>query len=87
MTRTTVHLRRDLIASLDALAARRKVSRNRLIAEACEKLVREDPGEWLEDFFANEDLSPSELRILRAAGRELEGVLRRRRNRRTSPFT
>ncbi len=86
MTRTSVHLPRDLIASLDALAARRKVRRNRLIAEACEKLVREDPGKWPKNFFAKEDLSPSELRILRAAGRELGGVLRTRRNRRGSPF-
>lgn len=86
MASTSVHLPRELIASLDALAARRKVSRNRLIAEACEKLVREDPGEWPEDFFVDEDLSASELRTLRAAGRELESVLRKRRNRRGSPF-
>ena len=86
MASTSVHLPRDLIASLDAMAARRKVSRNRLITEACEKLVQEDSGKWPMDFFRDEDLSPSELRTLRAAGRRLESVLRRRRNRRGSPF-
>ena len=78
MASTTIHLPRDLVASLDALAARRKVSRNRLIAEACERLIRKDQGEWPKDFFLNQDLSPSELRTLRAAGRGLEIVLRRR---------
>jgi len=86
MASTSLHLPRDLIASLDALAARRKVSRTRLIAEACERLIREDKGEWPKDFFVNRDLSPSELRTLRAAGRELEIVLRRRRSRRGRPF-
>mgnify|MGYP001765626306 CR=1 FL=1 len=86
MASTSVHLPRDLIASLDALAARRKVSRNRLITEACEGLVRADRGEWPQDFFTRNDLSAAELRTLRAAGRELEGVIRRRRNRRGSPF-
>ncbi len=86
MARTSVHLPRDLIASLDALAARRRVNRNRLIAEACERLIREDHGEWPKDFFMNEDLTPPELRTLRAAGRGLEFVLRRRRSRGGRPF-
>jgi len=61
MASTSVHLPRDLIASLDALAARRKVSRDRLIAEACERLIREHQGEWPKDFFLNE-LPRSKLR-------------------------
>jgi predicted transcriptional regulator len=86
LTKTSIQLPPDLIASLDALAARRRVSRNRLIAEACKKLVREDPGEWPQGFFTRNDLSAADLRTLRAAGRGLESVLRRRRNRRMSPF-
>ena len=86
MVSTSVDLPRGLIASLDALAARRKVSRNRLIAEACERLIREDRGDWPKDFFLNEDLSASELRTLRAAGRGLESTLQKRRSRRGRPF-
>lgn len=88
MPSTSVHLPRDLVATLDALAARRRVSRNRLILEACERFVQQDAGEWPEGFFANDDLSATDLRELRAAGRALEAVTRRlRRNRRRSPFT
>ncbi len=87
MPSTSVHLPQDLVATLDALAARRRVSRNRLILEACERLVQQDAGEWPEGFFANDDLSAADLRELRAAGRTLEAVARRmRRNRRRSPF-
>lgn len=87
MPSTSVHLPRDLVATLDALAARRRLSRNRLILEACERLVQQDAGEWPEGFFANDDLSPSDLRELRAAGRALEAATRRlRRSRRRSPF-
>ncbi len=88
MPSTSVHLPLDLVATLDALAARRRVSRNRLILEACERLVQQDAGEWPEDFFANDDLSAADLRELRAAGRALESATRRQRhNRRRSPFT
>lgn len=87
MASTSVHLPRELIASLDALAARRRVSRNHLIAEACERLVRADRGEWPQGFFTRNDLSAADLRTLRAAGKELEGILRRRRNRRGKRFT
>ncbi|MBI4572013.1 MAG: CopG family transcriptional regulator [candidate division NC10 bacterium] len=88
MPSTSVHLPQDLVATLDALAARRRVSRNRLILEACERLVHQDAGEWPEGFFANDDLPAADLRELRAAGRALEAAARRlRRNRRRSPFT
>jgi len=88
MPSTSVHLPHDLVVTLDALAARRRVSRNRLILEACECLVQQDAGEWPEGFFANDDLSAADLRELRAAGRALEAASHRlRRNRRGSPFT
>jgi len=88
MPSTSVHLPHDLVVTLDALAARRRVSRNRLILEACECLVQQDAGEWPEGFFANDDLSAADLRELRAAGRALEAASHRlRRNRRRSPFT
>lgn len=85
---SSVHLPHDLVATLDALATRRRASRNRLILEACERLIQQDAGEWPAGFFANEDLSAADLRELRAAGRALEAATRRlRRNRRGSPFT
>ena len=88
MPSTSVHLPRDLVASLDTLAARRRISRNRLILEACERLLQQDPGQWPHGFFANDDLSPADLRELRAAGKALEAAARRlRRNRRRGPFT
>jgi ribbon-helix-helix CopG family protein len=87
MSSTSVHLPRALVLNLDALAARRRISRNRLIAEACERLIRQDAGEWPDGFFADGDLSTADLRELRAAGSALEtAVRRRRRNRRRSPF-
>lgn len=55
MASTSVHPHRELVQSLDALAARRRNSRNRLIAEACERLIRQDAGEWPEGFFTNAD--------------------------------
>ena len=88
MPSTSVHIPHDLVVTLDALATRRRVSRNRLILEACERLVQQDAGQWPQGFFANDDLSPADLRQLRAAGRALEAAIRRlRRNRRRSPFT
>lgn len=87
MPSTSVHLPRNLVASLDTLAARRRVSRNRLILEACECLVQQDAGEWPQGFFANDDLSSADFRELRRAGRALEAAARRlRRNRRRGPF-
>jgi hypothetical protein len=87
MASTSVHLPRDLVASLDALAARRRISRNRLILEACERLLQQDPGQWPQGFFANDDLPATDVRELRAAGRALEATTRRlRRNRRRRPF-
>ena len=79
MPSTSVHLPRDLVTSLDALAARRRVSRNRLILEACERLLQEEAGEWPQGFFANNDLSAADLRELRAAGKALEAATRRLR--------
>ncbi len=88
MPSTSVHLPHDLVITLDALAVRRRVSRNRLILEACERLIQQDVGEWPEAFFANDDLSAADLRELREAGRALEVATRRlRRNRRGSLFT
>jgi hypothetical protein len=88
MSSTSVHLPQNLVATLDALAARRRVSRNRLILEACERLVQQDGGEWPTDFFASDDFSAADLRELRTAARTLEAATRRlRHNRRGSPFT
>jgi hypothetical protein len=43
---TTVHLPPKLLRALDALAARTNASRNRLVIEACERLVHSNRGVW-----------------------------------------
>ena len=46
MPMTTVHLPLKLLRALDALAARTNASRNRLVIEACERLVQSNRGAW-----------------------------------------
>ena len=88
MPTTTVHLPSRLLRALDALAARKKASRNRLVVEACERLVHSNRGEWPGGFLEAAHLSTKDRKDLKAAGRALEqGVWRARRNRRRDPFT
>lgn len=87
MPTTTIHLPVNLLRALDAVAARRKATRNRLVMEACQRLVEEDLGEWPPGFFEMTHLSPKQRRELEAAGREMEkAILAARRNRRNPPF-
>ncbi len=87
MPTTTIHMPPHLLRALDAVAARRKASRNRLVVEACQRLVEEDLGEWPVGFFEMTHLSQRDRRELEAAGREMEGaIMKARRNRRKSPF-
>ncbi len=87
MPTTTIHMPPQLLRALDAVAARRKASRNRLVVEACQRLVQEDLGEWPPGFFEMTHLSRKDRRELEAAGREMEkAVMKARRNRRKPPF-
>jgi metal-responsive CopG/Arc/MetJ family transcriptional regulator len=87
MPTTTVHLPAELLEALDAVAARRRQSRNRLFLEACQRLVEEDRGAWPEGFFDRRHLSAADRRELEAATEELVKTIgSRRRNRRRPPL-
>jgi hypothetical protein len=85
---TTVHLPPKLLRALDALAARTKASRNRLVIEACARLVHSNRGAWPPGFLEGAHLSRQDRRDLMAAGTALERSIKRtRRSRRGNPFT
>ena len=87
MPTTTVHLPPKLLRALDALAARTHASRNRLVIEACERLLHSNRGAWPPGFLEGAHLSTKDRRELAAAGRALERSLTRaRRSRREDPF-
>jgi len=84
---TTIHLPEPLLHALDAVAARRKASRNRIVLEACRRLVEEDLGEWPAGFFQMAHLSPRDRKELDAAAKAMEAAIRTgRRNRRAPPL-
>lgn len=81
MGSTTIHFPENILSHIDRAAARRKISRNRFVLEACEAALAEDAGEWPEGFF-EPVLSEDEKTMLREAVKELEeAVLLSRRNR------
>ena len=87
MASTSVHLPDDLRAQLDAMAARAGKTRNALIVEACRHLLEEALGEWPEDFFRNDQLTPADLAELRAGGREMDQAIKgARRSKRRAPL-
>ena len=88
MPPTTVHLPPKLLRALDALAARTNASRNRLVIEACERLVHSNRGVWPPGFLEGAHLSTKDRKDLAAAGKALERSIRRaRRSRRRDPFS
>ena len=88
MPTTTVHLPPRLLRALDALAARTKASRNRLVIEACERLVHSNRGVWPPGFLEGAHLSTKDRKDLAAAGKALEQSVRRaRRSRRGNPLS
>ena len=87
MPTTTIHLPSHLLRALDGVAARRKASRNRLVVEACRRLVEEDLGEWPRGFLEMTHLSRGDRRKLEAAVTEMKKAVKAaRRSRRTPPF-
>ena len=88
MPTTTVHLPPKLLRALDALATRTNASRNRLVIEACERLVHSNRGVWPPGFLEGAHLSTKDRKDLAAAGKALERTIRRaRRSRRGDPFS
>jgi ribbon-helix-helix CopG family protein len=88
MPTTTVHLPPRLLRALDALAARTNASRNRLVIEACERLVRSNRGVWPPGFLEGAHLSRKDRTDLAAAGKALErSISRAHRSRRGDPFS
>ena len=63
-------------------------SRNRLVIEACERLVHSNRGVWPPGFLEGAHLSTKDRKDLAAAGQALERSIRRaRRSRRREPFS
>jgi hypothetical protein len=82
-----VHLPDDLLDRLERTAKRRRVSRNRLIVEACRSVVGEGRDEWPEDFFAAKGLRPRDLELLRSGFEDWSGGIHTaRRSRNAAPF-
>lgn len=87
MGSTSVHIPDDLLERLDGAAKRRRVSRNRLIVEACRTLVGEGRAKWPADFFAVDRLTGKDLKLLRSGlPRWLDGIRRARRSKTEAPF-
>ncbi len=82
MPTTTLHMPSKLLRALDTLAARKKVTRNNLVVEACERLVQQNRGKWPAGFLQAAHLSTKDRTDLEAAAKTLErAVLRARRSR------
>ena len=87
MPTTTIHFPDHLLRALDTIAARRKASRNRLVVEACQRLLEEDRGEWPAGFFEMTHLSPKDRKELDTAAKEMDRAIKvARRTRRRPPF-
>lgn len=81
MPSTTIHIPDDILKRIDAIAHRRRISRNRLVREALEEVVARDAGEWPDSFFSP-PVDPQDRELLQEATRELETTITRaRRNR------
>ena len=85
MASTSVHLPDTLVERLDQLAAERGVSRNRVIVQACEKLLSERETDWPRGFF-EAPLPKDDLALLRSAGQELEQAVYAARRERPVPL-
>jgi hypothetical protein len=85
MPSTSVHIPEELLTRLDRTAKRRRVSRNRLIVDACRSLVGEGHAEWPEDFFATEHLSARDVKLLRASYDDWSRRIRSARHSKKAP--
>lgn len=87
MSNTSVHLPDDLLERLDRAARRRRVSRNRLIVEACERALEEERGAWPPGYFSERRFEKGELEALRADfGHWMRAITSTRRSVKRPPF-
>lgn len=87
MSSTSVHLPPDLLKLLDRAARQRRISRNRLITEACRSIVSAGGTQWPPDFFAPDRLSQRELGLLRSSFEDWQRTIAsQRHSKRKAPF-
>jgi hypothetical protein len=84
MASTSVHFPEALVEELDRIATERGVSRNRLIVEACRRVIRERDV-WPAGFFTNEHLTPEDLNELEDGADEFTDNILSARQSRTEP--
>ncbi len=84
MASTSVHFPPSLAEELDRLATERGISRNRLIVEACRRVVQERE-QWPPGFFSNEHLAAEDLDQLERSASEFAGAVLSARRSRTAP--
>jgi hypothetical protein len=83
---TSVHFPEALADELDRIARERGVSRNRLIVEACRRVVRER-DQWPPGYFSNEHLSAEDLALLERSARDfVDPIFSCRRSRAEPPL-
>jgi len=83
---TSVHFPADLAEELDRVAEQRGISRNRLIVEACRRVVRER-DQWPPGYLSNDHLSAEDLAVLERSAREfVDPVMSARRSRKAPPL-
>jgi predicted transcriptional regulator len=81
MPSTTVHLPDALLTKIDQVVNEIGISRNRFIIQACEEALRNNAGQWPQDFFEPE-LSQADLRLLKEGVAEMEvAITKMRKNR------
>ena len=86
MPSTSVHLPAELLKRLDRAARRRRISRNRLVTEACRSIVDAGRAKWPDDFFATERLSRRDLAFLRSTFGDWLHNIQSRRSKKAPPF-
>jgi hypothetical protein len=84
---TSVHIPAGLLRQLDRAAKQRRISRNRLIVEACRSHLGEGQSDWPDDFFAADRLAHRDRALLRSTFDDWMDELRQsRRSKQMPPF-
>lgn len=86
MASTSVHFPEALAEELDRVARERGISRNRLIVEACRRVVRER-DQWPPGYFSNHHLSAEDLALLEQSACDfVDPIMSARRSRPAPPL-
>jgi hypothetical protein len=86
MPSTSVHLSAELLKQLDRAARKLRVSRNRLITEACRSVVAGGAHNWPRDFFATDRLATKDVARLRDTFSDWTANTLTRRSKHQPPF-